>query len=260
MLARIWDEYKPLRQRFLKFLVRFSVMSGKSLSVYGLLLLLAGWTQPLLAQTQNMAQLQVDASRWIDQQLSDLPGRYEVQFSALDPRLRLAACQTPVVIEPHGNAELRGRVNLKVTCIDQEWFVYLAADIQLFVPVVVARTALSRGTALIPQMLDVREVDVSRVRGDYFTAVNMLNGMQLRNRVRAGDVITHVNLNAADAVNKGDQVVIQALSNSGNLGVRMAGEALDNGKTGDQVRVRNIQSGRVIRALVTGRGAVEVRF
>ncbi|MBE0505991.1 MAG: flagellar basal body P-ring formation protein FlgA [Marinospirillum sp.] len=235
-------------------------MSAKSLSVYGLFMVLFSWVLPSFAQNQNVAQLQVDASYWIDQQLSGQMGRYEVQFSALDPRLRLAACQTPVDIEPHGGGELRGRVNLKISCLDQGWFVYLAVDIQRFVPVVVARTALPRGTGLTPQVLMVQEMEVSRVRGDYYTSINSLNGMQLRNRVRAGDVITHVNLMAADAVNKGEQVVISAISSTGSLGVRMAGEALDNGKIGDQIRVRNIQSGRVIRAIVKGRGAVEVRF
>lgn len=235
-------------------------MSGKSLSGYGFFMLLFSWILPSFAQNQNMAQLQVDASRWIDQQLSGEVGRHEVQFSALDPRLHFAACQTPVEIEQHGGTELRGRVNLKVSCLDQGWFIYLAVDIQRFVPVVVAKTALPRGASLVPQVLVLQEMDVARVRGDYYTSINSLSGMQLRNRVRAGDVITHVNLTAADAVNKGEQVVISAVSSSGGLGVRMAGEALDNGKVGDQIRVRNTQSGRVIRALITGRGTVEVRF
>ncbi|WP_245770450.1 flagellar basal body P-ring formation chaperone FlgA [Marinospirillum alkaliphilum] len=207
-----------------------------------------------------MSQIQQQAASWLDRQLKGQPGRYEVQFSALDPRLRLAACQTPLDFEPHGTSELRGRVNLKVSCLDQDWFIYLAADVRRFVPVVVARTALPRGAALSPSMLSIQEMDVSRVRGNYYTSISELNGMQLRNRVRADEVITNVNLMAADAVNRGEQVVIVATSGSGTLGVRMAGEALDSGKIGDQVRVRNLQSGRVIRALVVSRGVVEVRF
>lgn len=237
-------------------------MSGKLFIASGFFLLL--WLlSPFVAaqvQMQDMQRLQVEANEWIRQQLDGQPGRHEVDFAAQDPRLRLPACQSPLAIEPHANAELRGRVNLRVTCLDRDWFIYLAADIRRLVPVVVARNAIPRGTGLTPNLLALQEMDVSRLRGNYYTAIQDVTGMRLRNRLRPGDAVTNVNLMASDAVNRGDQVMILAVSGTGALGVRMAGEALDNGKVGDQVRVKNLQSGRVIRALVVGRGQVEVRF
>ncbi len=211
------------------------------------------------AQTlQNISQLEAAANHWLEQELSHQPGRYEARLSNLDSRLRLAACASPLMVEVQGDNELRGRVNLKVSCLDKSWFVYLTADIAYYMKVVVAQTDLPRKANLTASMLSLTEVDVSRVRGDYFTDLAELQGVTLRNRVRAGDVISSNNLLATDAINRGEQISIVATN--GTLSVRMSGEALDSGKVGDQVRVRNLQSGRVIRALVVGRGRVEVRY
>ena len=57
-------------------------------------------------------------------------------------------------------------------------------------------------------------------------------------------------------VRKGDHVVITA--RSGSLSVRMPGEALSKGGLSEQIRVRNLNSKRVVKARVIGPGQVEV--
>jgi len=229
-------------------------MSRLALFLFLLLVSSMASAQPL----QQVAELQTAASRWLEQQLSKEAGRYEAKFYKLDPRLRLAACESPLMVELHGDSELRGRVNLKVSCLDQDWFVYLGVEIARYIPVVVAKTDLPRKTRLTASMLNLTEKDVSRVRGNYFTNLAEVEGYQLRNRLRAGDILSSKNLLATDAVNRGEQITIVATN--GVLSVRMTGEALNSGKIGDQIRVKNLQSGRVIRALVVGRGRVEVRY
>lgn len=234
-------------------------MSVKRLSKHFIFIFLLAINSLVMAQPlQDVTQLELAASNWLDQELSKEPGKYEARFSNLDPRLRLARCTTPLVIDVHGDKELRGRVSLKVSCLDQNWFVYLSADIARYINVVVARTDLPRRANLTTSMLQLAEINVARVRGDYYTSFADLQGVQLRNRLRAGDIVTSNNLLVTDAVNRGEQISIVATN--GTLSVRMSGEALDSGKVGDQVRVRNLQSGRVIRALVVGRGKVEVRY
>jgi flagella basal body P-ring formation protein FlgA len=51
-------------------------------------------------------------------------------------------------------------------------------------------------------------------------------------------------------------VVISA--RSGTLNVRMPGEALSNGGMSEQIKVKNLNSQRVIKARVTAPGQVEV--
>ncbi len=206
----------------------------------------------------DINRLEAEVYRWVDQQLGQQAGRYEAELSNLNRHLRLAACASPLMVEVQGNKALHGRVNLKVSCLDKDWFIYLTANIAHYLPVVVAQTDLPRKANLTASMLGLAEMDVAKVRGDYFTNLNQLQGVRLRSRVREGEVISSRHLLIADAVNRGEQITIVATN--GTLSVRMGGEALDSGKVGDQVRVRNLQSGRVIRALVVARGKVEVRY
>jgi|AntRauTorckE6833_2_1112554.scaffolds.fasta_scaffold03244_6 flagella basal body P-ring formation protein FlgA len=214
---------------------------------------------PLHAQEhQSMDELQQQARSWIDEQLSGGQQEYTVEFRTLDPRLKLARCPEPLDFEVHGNNELRGRSNLRVSCYPEDWFIFVTAEVQVFSPVVTASTSLNRGALITEQMLEVQQMDVSRVRGEYFTSFQPLLGMQVRNRIRAGDIITSRQVNIIQAVSRGDQVIIQAKNKS--LTIRMMGEALDSGSIGEQIRVRNLQSGRTVRARITARGIVEVRI
>ena len=55
---------------------------------------------------------------------------------------------------------------------------------------------------------------------------------------------------------KGDHVIISA--RSGTLSVKMPGEALSDGGLSEQIRVKNLNSNRIIKARVTAPGQVEV--
>jgi len=59
-------------------------------------------------------------------------------------------------------------------------------------------------------------------------------------------------------VKKGDRVIIKA--EDSEMKITASGEALQDGQTGDQVEVLNLQSGRKVFATVKGSGLVEVFF
>ncbi len=206
---------------------------------------------------QNMQAIEQQARNWIANQLSDAE-EHHVEFRPLDPRLRLTACPAPLDFQVHGTGELRGRTNLRVSCQESDWFIFITADIQVLSPVVVARQQLNRGARLSSSMLEVRQMDTARIRGDFFTEPSELEGMEVRNRIRAGEAVTSRQVNLTQLVNRGDQVVIQASND--NLRIRMLGEALDSGRLGEQIRVRNLQSGRTVRARIVARGIVEVHL
>ena len=77
-------------------------------------------------------------------------------------------------------------------------------------------------------------------------------GQKLTRPVVTDQVITLVHLEQAEVIRKGDQVVISA--SSGGLMVKMPGEALSNGGMSEQIRVKNLNSNRVIKARVTAPG------
>ena len=100
------------------------------------------------------------------------------------------------------------------------------------------------------------ERDVGLLNQGYLTALKQALGKKLTRPLQPDHVIAPTHVQIAEAIRKGDQVVISA--RSGGMSVRMPGEALSDGIIGKQISVRNQRSNRVVRARVVGPGQVEV--
>ena len=192
-------------------------------------------------------------------QRSEITARHEIQVNPLDPRLRLAACDSDLTQSLESPAQPVGRVTVRVSCEGSTpWTVFVPAQVRIFRPVVVVRTALRRDSIIGAGDVALVEQDVSLLNRGYVTEVEQVIGRKLTRATRTDQVLTPAMLQLAEAVRRGDQVVISA--RSGGINVRMQGEALSGGTLGQQISVRNLTSQRVIRARVAGPGQVEVEM
>ncbi|MCK1783141.1 flagellar basal body P-ring formation protein FlgA [Pseudomonas sp. TNT11] len=185
------------------------------------------------------------------------PGRYEIQVNQLDPRLRMPMCDKELTATLESPAQPIGRVTVKVRCEGASpWTVFVPAQVKLFRDVVVVSRPLKRSGIIGYEDVSLRERDISLINQGYLTSVDQAVGQRLTRPMVTDQVITLVHLEQAEVIRKGDQVVISA--SSGGLNVKMPGEALSNGGMSEQIRVKNLNSNRVIRARVTAPGQVEV--
>lgn len=185
------------------------------------------------------------------------PGRYEIQVNQLDPRLRMPMCDRELTASLESPAQPIGRVTVKVRCEGASpWTVFVPAQVKLFREVVVVTRPLKRTGIIGYDDVAMRERDISMITQSYLTSLDQALGQKLTRPMVADQVITLVHLEQAEVVRKGDQVVISA--SSGGLNVKMPGEALSNGGMSEQIRVKNLNSNRVIKARVTAPGQVEV--
>ncbi|WP_124405036.1 flagellar basal body P-ring formation chaperone FlgA [Pseudomonas sp. R3-18-08] len=185
------------------------------------------------------------------------PGRYEIQVNPLDPRLRLPMCDKELTATLESPAQPIGRVTVKVRCESASpWTVFVPAQVKLFRDVVVVARPLKRTGIIGYDDVVLRERDISLINQGYLTSLDQAVGQRLTRPMVTDQVITLVHLEQAEVIRKGDQVVISA--SSGGLNVRMPGEALSNGGMSEQIRVKNLNSNRVIKARVTAPGQVEV--
>ena len=190
---------------------------------------------------------------------SEITARHEIQVNPLDPRLRLAACDSDLTQSLESPAQPVGRVTVRVSCEGSTpWTVFVPAQVRIFRPVVVVKTALRRDSIIGAGDVALVEQDVSLLNRGYVTEVEQVIGRKLTRATRTDQVLTPAMLQLAEAVRRGDQVVISA--RSGGINVRMQGEALSGGTLGEQISVRNLTSQRVIRARVAGPGQVEVEM
>lgn len=190
---------------------------------------------------------------------SEITARHEIQVNPLDPRLRLAACDSDLTQSLESPAQPVGRVTVRVSCEGSTpWTVFVPAQVRIFRPVVLVKTALRRDSIIGAGDVALVEQDVSLLNRGYVTEVEQVIGRKLTRATRTDQVLTPAMLQLAEAVRRGDQVVISA--RSGGINVRMQGEALSGGTLGQQISVRNLTSQRVIRARVAGPGQVEVEM
>ena len=188
---------------------------------------------------------------------SALEGRATVDVNRLDPRLRLTACEVPLSARLESPAQPVGRVTVRVQCEGaRPWTVFVPAQVRLFRPVVVTNRPLQRQVVISASDVTLAERDVGLLTQGFLTDLEQAIGNKLARAVVADQALAPGFLLQAEVVAKGDQVVIVA--RTAGVAVRMPGEALSDGAQGQQIRVRNVASGRVIRARVTGPGQVEV--
>ncbi len=179
-----------------------------------------------------------------------------VSIAGVDSRLRLADCDSPVQIQTK-SAKWVGRVNSKVSCEGAApWSIYVPVQIRLLKQVVVANNPLPRGHVVTGQDLRLLQIDITDYPRGYFDEVSKVVGKELKRAVAMNNPIAPAHLRQALAIKRGDEVMIVA--SSGKVAIRSPGIAMSDGRVGQQIRVKNKSSKRVIKAQVMQKGLVKV--
>ncbi len=183
----------------------------------------------------------------------------EIAVGRLDPRLRLAECDTQMqAFMPQGSRR-SGNTTVGVRCThDRPWSLFVPVRIKQMRDVVILRNNLSRGSILGHADLDLRRIDISSRTGHYFQDPGEVVGRVLTRAVRAGRQLQRHDIAAADIVQRGEQVTLVAETQG--FAVRMQGKALTNGSRGELIRVKNVTSSRIIEGIVMAPGIVQVKM
>ncbi|MDH0749128.1 flagellar basal body P-ring formation chaperone FlgA [Pseudomonas sp. GD03842] len=188
---------------------------------------------------------------------SQTQGRYEIEVKQLDPRLRMPHCDKDLTATLESPAQPIGRVTVKLRCEGSApWTVFVAAQVHLFRNVVTVVRPLKRDAIVSEGDVALRERDVSLLGQGFLDSLDQAVGQKVVRPTVIDQILTPVHLEQPQMVRKGDQVVISA--RSGSMSVRMPGEALSDGGFNEQIRVKNLNSKRVIKANIVAPGQVEV--
>jgi flagella basal body P-ring formation protein FlgA len=180
--------------------------------------------------------------------------RVEVSLNPINQQLQLAPCDAPIhVTLPFHSGE---RITAKASCSTPRWSLFVTGRVRQYKPIVVAATPIVKGSRINAGLLELREQDIASLSGDYFYRQEDVVGHQARISISADTPITPRMLTQANAVNRGDPVVIEAVR--GGVVIRTEGTARQNGRVGDTIDVLNTRSGREVRARIEGNGLVRV--
>lgn len=198
-----------------------------------------------------------DAAREALQQQAERDGllapEIEVGVSLLGAKDAPRCAQAPMVEAVETRFPSRMRFSARCPGVDgSRTFFVVRGTVSAEVVVAAATVPSGRPLAASELMLDRR--DVSAV-ADPLSDIDEAVGQAAMRPLRPGQVLQKRLLSSPVLVKRGDVVQIEA--RSGPVQVTASGEALEPGRRGDLVRVRNVNTGKVIRARVVEAGMVQ---
>lgn len=221
--------------------------------------------------TSPKDKMLLQVRQWVGQNQNTEPSKVEI--APIDPRVNVLECPQPLLID----LPFASRESVRVRCAQPAWQIFLrvqaatsAASAAPTAPAtgsapaaappvsrttVITRHLIQRGTQLQPAMLE----EVSRpTLGLDSQAVSSLkdvvNGEATRD-LPAGQVVRSNDIRRAVLVKQGQSALMTVGQGKGfEITVRV--EAMQDGRMGEQIRLKNTESGRLLTGTVTGPGAV----
>lgn len=245
-----------------------------------------------MAQTAGEAPLSQDSlfkevGNWMQQSQQLSAGQFD--FVPLDNRVKVQPCDRPLVMDlPFATKE-----TVRVRCLGtSSWQLYLRANIKTppakpatatapsnnaaaaappvsgaaTTPktvsisasprrkVVVGTQFLRAGTALSAAMLEETEQSATVMDNSLFGSVKDLENAEVVRDIPAGTALRSSDVRRALLVKQG-QLVMLTIGQGSGFAIVARVEALQDGRLGDQIRLKNPESGRLLSGVVTGPNA-----
>lgn len=218
------------------------------------LLVPGGAAQAQPATVTPLASIEAAARQAVLAQCA--PG-VEASVDALDPRLKLPACGSPLRAEaspPRGAA-----ASVAVRCEGPAaWTVYVSVRLREMRKVPVLTQAVTANQIADASLFMMQLRDVAQLPQGYLDNIDKAVGQRFRRSLPANAVPAPNDLQPPRWVRRGDPV--QLIGRAGSIEVRAEGRALGDGLAGGRVRVENLRSQRVVEGTVSAPGQVEVRL
>ncbi|MFS1425585.1 flagellar basal body P-ring formation chaperone FlgA [Shewanella sp. 10N.286.48.B5] len=174
-------------------------------------------------------------------------GELFVNSANVDSRIKATDCPVPLETSASTTTNTRSSITVLVQCIPDEWRVYVPVRLSMSVPLVTTTRSIARGEIVGQYDVTTDMISLNKFRRQGFTNPQQVIGAKRRKRtLRPGDVVERGDI---CVVCRNEKVIIQAVK--GGMTITTKGTALTDGSMGDQVRVKNDKSQRIIEGIVT---------
>ena len=182
--------------------------------------------------------------------------RVEVSIGQLDPRLRLAPCQS---VEPYLPPGVRlwgkARIGLRCKAGPTPWNVYLPIVVKVFGRALVVPAGAPAGAVLSEADLAEAEVDLAEDFTPALVDPKLAVGRTLAQNLRPGQTLRQTHLKSRQWFVAGETV--RVVATGAGFSLESEAQALSNGIEGQPARVRT-ESGRVLTGQPVGERRLEV--
>jgi flagella basal body P-ring formation protein FlgA len=185
-----------------------------------------------------------------------------VNIMPMDSRIKIAPCNQDIVFDqPFGNKQ-----SVRARCAQPLWQHFVMVQVRTGLSgaltsaptsntvnrmVWVSTQSLKRGTTMQPGMFKPVEQSVSAHETRFVNDERELVHTELLRDLPANTPLKLQDLKASTMVKRGQQVTVAVGEGKGFL-ITVKAEAQQDGLLGDQIRLKNPESGRSLTAVVTG--------
>lgn len=216
--------------------------------------------------------LQKSVTDWVAKTQSVAPA--DVVLAPLDPRLQVRSCDQALAMDlPFSSTE-----TVRVRCPQPAWQLFVRVSVKGRVggkapapvnpaqaeaqapvekrTILVAAMPLQRGMTLTEAHVRAVEVDSHSTPGNVLEQVSQLLHAELVRDIRAEAPLRSQDLRPVVLVKRGQLVLISVGQNQGfQISARV--EAMQDGRLGEQIKLKNRESGRILSGVVKGPNQVE---
>jgi flagella basal body P-ring formation protein FlgA len=237
-------------------------MQNLCLTVFWLVTLAFSFGSHAQAQPSPADIMGQQVRQWLSQTHS--VAAKDVVIAPLDERLKVQSCSKPLLVDhPFASKE-----TVRVRCAEPIWQLYLQVSMTSALPktaansaadnakgatrtVVVAKRLLQRGTILQPDMLEEAQASANQVDTQLLTSLKDAQQAELTRDISAGQPLRGSDLRRAVLVKQG-QVVMLSIGEKADFQISVRMEAMQDGRLGEQVKLKNPESGKQVSGIVTG--------
>ena len=187
----------------------------------------------------------------------------EVVIAPLDDRLKVQPCQKPLVVDhPFASKE-----TVRVRCPDPVWQLYLQVTLPSGGAVslanaakspasggktmVIAKRLLQRGAILQADMLEEVQASPGNADTQLLSTLKDAQQAELTRDIAAGQPLRISDIRRAVMVKQGQSVML-TVGDKAEFQISVRMEAMQDGRLGEQVKLKNPDSGKQVSGIVTG--------
>jgi flagella basal body P-ring formation protein FlgA len=232
----------------------------------GAVFCLSSWSALAAVPATPAAALQKAVIDWVAQTQS--VAAESVVLAPMDPRLQVKACASPLAMDlPFASPD-----TIRVRCAQPAWQLYVRVSVPGRVAtagpakaeptpvekrqVLVAAVPLQRGMSLTAAHVRLAEVDTSNMPANVLEQVSQVLNAEVVRDVRPDTPLRSQDIRPTILVKRG-QMVLMSIGQAQGFQISARVEAQQDGRYGEQIKLINRDSGRMLTGLVKGPNQVQ---
>ena len=146
---------------------------------------------PRQKDSNNHEVVQRGVKNYLQNQLKDKQSvnQITIDVADIDQRIQIVNCPAGFNFHADENSLSQAYISVRVSCNNNEWYLFANARVLRTQPVVVTASMISPGTVLDIDNLRVAQVETNRLRHTAYHTTDELIGARMKRRVRQGQPI-----------------------------------------------------------------------